>query len=128
MLTRQCGIAIAPLRGDIRGAEDEKLVLTALLTAYFLPTLLAVQRQSLNAGAVFAINLLLGWTLLGWIAALFMALSGDTWFEERRRDQVRQNFVKATAKLMAMDVSRLTPEERYDRELKLAALAIYRPD
>jgi len=42
---------------------------------YFLPTIVAFGRHHHQAGAVFAINLLLGWTLIGWAVALAMALS-----------------------------------------------------
>jgi hypothetical protein len=30
-----------------------------------------------NAGAIFALNLLLGWTLVGWVVALVWALAVD---------------------------------------------------
>ena len=42
-----------------------------VLILYFLPTLCA--RKHHNRDAIFALNLLLGWTLLGWIAALIWA-------------------------------------------------------
>jgi len=42
--------------------------------AYFLPTILGARRKVVNVGSVFAINLLLGWTLIGWAIALAMAL------------------------------------------------------
>lgn len=45
------------------------------LGLYFLPTLVGAKKR--NAGAIFALNLLLGWTLLGWIAALVWALTQD---------------------------------------------------
>ena len=53
------------------------LFLIALsLFIYFLPTYLG--RRKRNVGAIFALNLLLGWTLVGWVAALVWALSHDT--------------------------------------------------
>jgi hypothetical protein len=48
-----------------------------LLAVYFLPTMVARGNQKRNTGAVFLLNLLLGWTLLGWIAALIWAASKD---------------------------------------------------
>ena len=48
------------------------LVLMLLVTLYFLPTIIAF--GSYRAGAIFALNLFLGWTLLGWVGALVWAL------------------------------------------------------
>jgi hypothetical protein len=45
------------------------------LAFYFLPTLLGMNKR--NAGAIFALNLLLGWTLVGWVVALVWALATD---------------------------------------------------
>lgn len=42
---------------------------------YFLPAILG--RKKRNANAIFAFNLLLGWTFLGWVAALVWALTKD---------------------------------------------------
>ena len=41
---------------------------------YFLPSLLALSRKSSNRGYVYAINFFLGWSLIGWVIALVMAL------------------------------------------------------
>jgi hypothetical protein len=41
---------------------------------YFLPTVVGAIRRVVNIGSVFAINLLLGWSLIGWAIALAMAL------------------------------------------------------
>jgi len=45
------------------------------LAAYFLPTIVAVARGHHNAFAIFLLNLLLGWTGLGWIFALVWAVT-----------------------------------------------------
>ena len=37
---------------------------------YFLPSIIAGGRHHHNGGAIFIINLLLGWTLVGWAVAL----------------------------------------------------------
>ena len=42
---------------------------------YFLPTIVA--RHKRNATAIFALNLLLGWTLIGWIVSLVWSLTKD---------------------------------------------------
>ncbi|MDA8072717.1 MAG: superinfection immunity protein [Actinomycetota bacterium] len=41
---------------------------------YFLPTIVGSARHVVHIGSVFAVNLLLGWTLIGWAVALAMAL------------------------------------------------------
>lgn len=40
------------------------------LFSYFLPALVAGARNHHNSGAIFALNLFLGWTFLGWVVAL----------------------------------------------------------
>jgi len=45
---------------------------------YFLPTTIAVMRNFEKKGAVFLVNLLVGWTLIGWIIALVWSLQGPS--------------------------------------------------
>lgn len=53
------------------------ILLMALM--YFLPSVIAFGvRKKQNAAAIFALNLLLGWTVVGWIAALIWSLTRDT--------------------------------------------------
>lgn len=42
---------------------------------YFLPTIIGLHKR--NAGAIFVLNLFLGWTLIGWVVALVWALTTD---------------------------------------------------
>lgn len=46
-----------------------------LLIFYVLPGVVAVRRNHHQAGPIIAINLLLGWTFLGWVIAFAMSLS-----------------------------------------------------
>lgn len=48
------------------------LILTISLI-YFLPSIVAYGRKN-HTAAIFALNLLAGWTFIGWVAALVMAL------------------------------------------------------
>jgi uncharacterized membrane protein YqaE (UPF0057 family) len=49
--------------------------LIAVLTGgYLLPWAISVQRSKSNSGTTFLINLLLGWTILGWVWALVRSL------------------------------------------------------
>lgn len=47
----------------------------ALLIMYFAPAMLAWHEKHPQRAAIFALNSLLGWTLLGWIIALVWALT-----------------------------------------------------
>lgn len=49
-----------------------------MLVAYFIPTVVASGRSHQSAGAIFCLNLLLGWTLLGWVVALVWSLTNPT--------------------------------------------------
>lgn len=50
-------------------------IIVAILSAgYMLPWAIAAVRGTRNAWSVFWINLLLGWTVVGWIIALVMSI------------------------------------------------------
>lgn len=52
-------------------------IIIGLLALYFVPTVTAVVGGRRNTLAIFALNLLLGWTAIGWIVALVWALAAD---------------------------------------------------
>lgn len=59
-------------------AAGTLLVLVGLVVGmgfYFIPSIVASAGKHHNAGAIFALNLLLGWTLVGWVIALVWALT-----------------------------------------------------
>ena len=41
---------------------------------YYLPAVIAKHRDANNIRVIFGVNFLLGWTVLGWIAALIWAI------------------------------------------------------
>ena len=51
------------------------LILLALL--HFLPTFIALLRGHHNAFAIFLTNLLLGWTVIGWVVALIWSVTAS---------------------------------------------------
>ena len=53
----------------------EILVISAL--TYFLPTVIALARSHHNGFAIFLTNLLLGWTLIGWVIALIWSVTAS---------------------------------------------------
>lgn len=48
-------------------------IVTVLTVGYMLPWAIAATRGKSNTGAIFWLNLLLGWSVIGWIIALVMA-------------------------------------------------------
>lgn len=49
------------------------LLLACGLVLYLIPALVAYRRRHPNAAAIVLLNVLLGWTVLGWAAALVWA-------------------------------------------------------
>jgi hypothetical protein len=58
-----------------RGEEIPMSVLLFLLGMYFLPSIVAGVRGHQSTAAIFVLNMLLGWTMIGWIVALIWSLS-----------------------------------------------------
>lgn len=48
------------------------VLILILMFIYFIPYLVAFDKK--NADAILVLNLFLGWTLLGWVAALIWAM------------------------------------------------------
>jgi ABC-type sugar transport system permease subunit len=53
------------------------VLITILSLFYFLPFAIAFKRKRVNSGAIFALNLFLGWSLIGWVVALVWALKDE---------------------------------------------------
>jgi ABC-type transport system involved in cytochrome c biogenesis permease component len=49
-----------------------------ILLVYFMPTVIALLSKKKNTLAILTLNLLLGWTVLGWIIALVWAVTKDS--------------------------------------------------
>jgi hypothetical protein len=59
------------------GAGFVVLLVVFGLGVYFLPTIKAYQDKKRNKEAILAVNLFLGWTLVGWVVALAWAFAKD---------------------------------------------------
>jgi hypothetical protein len=44
---------------------------------YFIPSIVAFNRRKSNRNAILVLNIFLGWTFIGWIAALVWAFSNE---------------------------------------------------
>lgn len=64
--------------GTIEGAFLFIIVIIAVLFIYFVPYSLAKKRNTVNKTVIFWINLLFGWTILGWCFALLLASTSQT--------------------------------------------------
>jgi hypothetical protein len=53
------------------------IVTLVLAIIYFLPAINGYSRKHKSAGGIFLFNLLLGWTLLGWIVAAAWSAGGN---------------------------------------------------
>ncbi len=62
-------------RRDPMSGESAFLIAVVFIFLYVVPTIVAVSRLHHRLGAIVALNLLLGWTLLGWVAAMVWALT-----------------------------------------------------
>lgn len=69
-------LMLAPFFGHWAGLA----LLALLIGCYFIPAVIAFTRGHHNRVAIFILNLLLGWTVLGWVAAIVWActaIKGD---------------------------------------------------
>lgn len=90
-------------------------LLVASLLLYFIPTIVAVKRKHLQKIPIILINILLGWSLIGWIVALIWAC-----MESKPKIVHIHNEVKSTdlgEKLQSLDELRkngLITDEEYE--------------
>lgn len=56
------------------GTLAANLGAAAIIIGYWVPTIIAWIRRVPNKGSVTVINVFLGWTVIGWIVALAMAV------------------------------------------------------
>jgi len=51
----------------------EGMALVALIVLYFLPAIIGKSNKHSKFGTIFLVNLLVGWTVIGWAACLIWA-------------------------------------------------------
>ena len=54
------------------------IVVLILIALYFVPTFIAAMRHHNNVVAIGALNFLLGWSFIGWVAAFVWALTSPS--------------------------------------------------
>jgi hypothetical protein len=50
------------------------------LALYFVPAIVAAARHTHNATGILLINIFFGWTVIGWFAALLMAITSAPYY------------------------------------------------
>ena len=53
------------------------LIIFGSIALYFLPTIVGYNTDHKNSTSIFVLNLLLGWTFIGWVVALVWAFKKD---------------------------------------------------
>ena len=61
--------------GRVAAAIGVLIGILIAIAAYFIPTAVAAFRGHHNTMAIFGLNLLLGWTFIGWVASLIWSLT-----------------------------------------------------
>ena len=51
------------------------ILITLVLFIHFLPTIIAVYKKHLQLNAILMLNILLGWTFIGWVFAFVWAMT-----------------------------------------------------
>jgi hypothetical protein len=94
------------------------LVWAAMLGIYLIPTLVAYSQQHHHVYAIAFLNVLSGWTLLGWIGALVWAFRAEESYPQKKNHHRKQKPQrKSTARLQQDD-----PVTRSDLMRRLAEL------
>ncbi|WP_081723366.1 superinfection immunity protein [Paraburkholderia mimosarum] len=61
--------------GPAHALSDAGGLLVMLVLLYFVPSIIAFRRVHHKRGAIKRLNVLFGWSVLGWIVALILALT-----------------------------------------------------
>lgn len=73
------------------------LILVAL-AIYFAPFIMAICRDHASLGTLLVVNLLLGWTVVGWIVALIWAASGQSTRDRQEQREANRAMIALARK------------------------------
>jgi hypothetical protein len=87
-------------------------ILTVSVLVYFAPSLFGKAKR--NANAILALNVFLGWTLVGWVVALVWAITKESGEEPTEATHIRcpdcAELVRKEARVCKHCGAKLTPE------------------
>jgi hypothetical protein len=99
-------VAWLVLTSNARAADesfDPQVLLLLIIAVYFIPAIVASTRRHRNRFAIGVLNLLGGWTLIGWVVAMVWACTSDVepkqqdttrWSRSNKGNQVDPDWVK----------------------------------
>ncbi len=82
---------VAILISLLAGDAATGFAIALILGIYFLPDWIAQSRGHPNRGSIFILNLFLGWTFLGWVAALVWA---NSYIDKNKRQKTALDVFK----------------------------------
>lgn len=86
--------------------EQGQIIVIGIVLFYFLPAIISIFRQLQNSNTICLLNLLLGWTIIGWVCAFIAALSSKTRVqkkqEEAKEQEDRRIYTETTSTLAEM--------------------------
>jgi hypothetical protein len=93
------------------------IIILVAVAIYFLPCVVAETRhKSHGMFGIFVLNLCLGWTVVGWFAALIWASSGTT-DKEKREDARRHKELMQALTYATRNEAAVAPVERREPRL-----------
>lgn len=71
-------ILLTILTSNIISTFSLLIVILLFGLLYFIPSIVAILNKKNNSAAIIILNLLLGWTFIGWVIAIVWAFTQDT--------------------------------------------------
>ena len=101
---------------DVFAVLIAMLYVGLLFMLYFVPTFVAFARKHPSKGAILALNLLLGWTVLGWIAAFIWSFTNPSKPQVVIANQASLSMVEELEKLANLKEKGLLTEEEFNKK------------
>lgn len=101
---------------DIIGVVVCLVVIGIGLLIYFIPSFVAVENKHPNQDAIKVLNLLLGWSILGWVIALVWACSKPN--APAASQPVPSSIEDRLRKLANLNVNGIIDAQEYERQKK----------
>ncbi|MBO5928224.1 MAG: superinfection immunity protein [Clostridia bacterium] len=100
--------------------ESIVLIIIGCVLIYFLPSCIGWSRSHNNGTAIFILNLLLGWTILGWVCALIWSFTNSNKPEQViAQKPVQQNSQYfELEKLASLKEKGIITEEEFEQKKK----------
>ena len=91
------------------------IMIGVAVALYFIPLFIAIKREHPSGNAIAALNLLTGWTLIGWLVALAWSLSAFMPVIEPNKSKAERS-TNDLFKLAELREKGLLSQEEFERE------------